>query len=258
MIKNSLFACLIMLNSTCMFAAPAEPLDAQQVLERVDDYRNFKDKAFSFDLELISRVPDKKEKKFLMHAKVLNSHVSLVSYLEPKRERGKALLMNQLNLWFLTNSSRKPIRITPQQRLLGDASNGDVASTDFSGDYTATYSTLTSPDLSVIVLQLDAKPSSIAAYERIILFVDRDTFKPLSSEFYAKSGKKLKTAYYEEFSKLDDVGGGVQGKSQLTKIRIENNLKDGHITSMEYSNFKLEKLSIAQFQPSQIRRLIPR
>ncbi len=256
--KISAVLSVILLSLVCFsnaYGNQAE-LDAQQVLEKVDEYRNFKNKAFSFDLELVSQKPKKEPKVFTMHAKVLNSHVSLVSYQEPRRERGKALLMNQSNLWFLSNSSKKPIRITPQQRLLGEASNGDVASTDFSGDYQASFLDAADQSAPEITLQLNAKPGAIAAYERIVLFVDQVNYKPLRATFYAKSGKKLKTAYYEEFLQLSDVGEGIGNKPQLTKIRIENELKKGNVTSMTYSNFQLEKLSLAQFQPNQIKRLM--
>ena len=126
-------------------SVPAEDIpksdtpSAVELLQKADEYRNFKGKSFAFDLKLTSIEPGEAEKTFLLKAEILNAHTSLIIYADPVSERGKALLMDKSNLWFHSPLSSKPIRITPQQRLLGEASNGDVASTDFSGDYDPTY-----------------------------------------------------------------------------------------------------------------------
>ena len=49
--------------------------------------------------------------------------------------KGQYLLMLEDAMWIYMPNTRKPIRITPLQRLLGNASNGDVARTRYAGDY---------------------------------------------------------------------------------------------------------------------------
>jgi len=238
-------------------AAPYSPLGAVELLKKVDSYRNFKDQGFSFDLQLTSKSKrNNKEKvnEFVMHAKVLSSKVSLISYLEPRKEKGKAILMNGRNLWFITKTSRKPIRITPQQRLVGEASNGDVASTDFSGDYDPTIEKWeTLEGTRYAVLRLTAKEDSIAAYKSVLLWVGVDNdYKPKQAEFYSGTGKHLKTAYYKRFEPLANF----DNKMQMVEIEIVNALRTHKRTTMKYSNFKLEQLNLAQFQPARIKAMV--
>jgi outer membrane lipoprotein-sorting protein len=233
-------------------AADLSSLPADELLKRVDEYRNFKNTAFSFDLELVSEEKNKTPKKFGMHAKILNSHTSLVMYREPVREQGKALLMNGRHLWFFSKMAKKPIRITPQQRLLGEASNGDVASTDFSGDYQPQLVQGTKAETNQLILQLDAKTDSLAAYHKILLWVDAGTAQPQKAEFYTQSGKHLKTAYYTRFEALPNL----DNKLQLVELEIHNALTEGNITRMRYSHFQTEDLQENQFRPEQISRLM--
>ena len=233
-------------------AADLRNLPADELLKKVDDYRNFKNTAFSFDLKLVSEEKGKAPKSFGLHAKILDSHTSLVIYREPVREQGKALLMNGRHLWFFSKMAKKPIRITPQQRLLGEASNGDVASTDFSGDYLPQLAQGAAAGDNQLVLQLDAKPESLAAYHRILLWVDATNAQPQKAEFYTESGKHLKTAYYTGFATLPEQGN----KLQLVELEIHNALTQGNITRMSYSNFRSENLQENQFRPEQVSRLM--
>lgn len=233
-------------------AADLNSLSAEELLAKVDAYRNFKNTAFSFDLELVSEEKDKAAKTFGMHAKILNSHTSLVIYREPVREQGKALLMNGRHLWFFSKMAKKPIRITPQQRLLGEASNGDVASTDFSGDYQPQFAADVKTEANQKVLQLDAKPDSLAAYHKIILWVDSTNAQPKKAEFFTESGKHLKTAYYTRFEALP----ALDNKQQVVELEIHNALTEGNITRMRYSNFQTEDLQENQFRPEQVSRLM--
>lgn len=233
-------------------AADLRALPADELLAKVDEYRNFKDTAFSFDLQLVSEETGKASKTFGLHAKILDSHTSLVVYREPVREQGKALLMNGKHLWFFSKMAKKPIRITPQQRLLGEASNGDVASTDFSGDYLPQFAQGAKAEDNQLVLQLDARPESLAAYHRILLWVDATNAQPRKAEFYTESGKHLKTAYYTRFEALPEQGD----KLQLVELEIHNALAQGNVTRMSYSNFRSENLQENQFRPEQVSRLI--
>ena len=254
-IHHPIVMCLLVILFIADAKMPAQgnELSAEAILKKADAYRNFKDTAFSFDLTLTSKEKDKKAKVFGMHAKIYDSHTSVVAYKTPKREQGKALLMNGRNLWFFSKLAKKPIRITPQQRLLGEASNGDVASTDFSGDYIPyLIDGEDTQDQAHYRLRLEAIPDSLAAYHQVQLWLEKTTFKPLKAEFYSTSGKHLKTAHYTKYTALQDF----DGKLQLTELEIHSAIKDGSVTKMEYSGFQLEDLEENQFRPTQVRRII--
>ncbi len=60
---------------------------------------------------------------------------NLVRYVEPRRDAGKMVLLKGSALWFYDPASKASIRISPQQRLLGQASEGDVLSVNLARDY---------------------------------------------------------------------------------------------------------------------------
>ena len=51
---------------------------------------------------------------------------NLVQYAEPARDAGKRVLLDGRSLWFFDPASKVSVRISPQQRLIGQAAVGDV------------------------------------------------------------------------------------------------------------------------------------
>lgn len=232
----------LLVTATPVFAK--DLTDADAILAGADGYRNFKDQSFTFDLELRASTAGSKEKVFGLAVEIKDPHTSLVRYVSPATERGKALLMSDNNLWFQSPNNQKPIRITPQQRLLGEASNGDVASTDFSGDYQPRLLGIeTAEGKRSYKLELTAKPGRLAAYQRLFLWVRTDDLAPVKAEFFAPSGKPLKTAWYRRFQPVAEAGG----KRQLVEVEIVNALNDKARTVMRYSNFDVKALPASRF-----------
>ncbi|WP_280174528.1 outer membrane lipoprotein-sorting protein [Pantoea rodasii] len=60
-----------------------------------------------------------------------------MKYISPQRDAGKLTLKNGRNLWLYDPTSQVSIPISPQQRLLGQASNGDVITSNWAHDYNA-------------------------------------------------------------------------------------------------------------------------
>jgi hypothetical protein len=59
---------------------------------------------------------------------------SLVLMRSPA-EAGQKVLMLGDDFWLLMPGSQRPLRITPSQKLLGDASTGDIATLSWADDY---------------------------------------------------------------------------------------------------------------------------
>jgi len=64
---------------------------------------------------------------------------STAEIIEPLRTKGLRLLQVQRNMWIYRPTMKKPVVISPRQRLSGQASLGDIASTGYARDYVATY-----------------------------------------------------------------------------------------------------------------------
>src|ERR1700740_251079 len=63
---------------------------------------------------------------------------NLGQYLEPARDAGKRVLLDGHSLWFFDPDSKVSVRISPQQRLIGQAAVGDILTVNLATDYTAT------------------------------------------------------------------------------------------------------------------------
>lgn len=206
-----------------LLATPIFANDATDILQRSDAYRGALD-SFSVDVELTSfegRASD--TSKFRVYGK--GADRSVVEFLAPASEKGRYVLMLRDAMWIYMPSSSRPIRISPMQRLMGQASNGDVARTSFTVDYNATSAT---QDGDAWLLELEAKDTSMS-YKRVRLWIDRASYEPRRADFYVASGKLLKRAHYKEF-------GSMAGRRAVTMIEIEDLLRAGNRTVMRYAN----------------------
>lgn len=212
-------ALLLILAGTLQAASP------DNVLARVDAYRNPL-ASFAVDVELTATTKDRTDiSRFKVYGK--GTEKSLVEFTYPQSEKGKYLLMTKDAMWVFMPDTSRPIRISPLQRLAGQASNGDVARTSFTVDYNQQS---VAEEGNALVLELKAKDSGVA-YDRVRLWVDAKTYQPIKADFYVVSGKLLKRAYYREY-------GEMNGRRVMTRIEIEDLLRPGNKTVMRYANLQ--------------------
>lgn len=127
---------------------------------------------------------------------------SLIKQTEPEISRGTLILMLKENMWYFKKGNRKPLRITPLQRLIGGASNADIARFSFSNDYDVISVTDTIIDGSEFYkLNLKARYSYLS-YPEIDLLVYKKSLHLYQGYFYSLSGQLLKIAYYGPYKKF--------------------------------------------------------
>lgn len=180
---------------------------------------------------------------------------SLVLYVAPARDAGKLILYNGKDLWFYDPASQASIRLSPQQRLLGQASNGDVVTVNFARDYRATSAEEETtqdgdrqPRHGLKLLLEAATPD--ASYQRIEMWVDAATHQPLKARFYAQSGALLKTAYYRRYQ-------AVFGAERPTETVIIDGLDLGWVTVMRYDAWVRREVPEAWLQRDYLPRFRP-
>jgi len=133
--------------------------------------------------------------------------------LSPK-EKGRAVLLKGDQMWLLLPGSKRPVKVTPQQRMMGPAAGGDVARTRFREDYSVQMlAEETLEGQGCWKLDLAAKRPSVSA-RQVILWVTREGSLPLKAEFRLASGKLARTAQF---------GPPVQahGQSVLSRMTLE-------------------------------------
>lgn len=180
---------------------------------------------------------------------------SLIQFVLPTRDAGKLMLKSGNNLWFYDPTSKTSVRLSPQQRLLGQASNGDVATVNLAKDYTVAL--VGAEDVQdgerkarkSHKLALTAS-SPDATYATIELWVDVENNRPIKGKFFAESSRLLKTVYYRKYQMQ-------LGAERPTESVIIDGLNPQSVTIMAFSNYKeravpdtwLQKDFLPRFQP---------
>ncbi|MDT7837685.1 outer membrane lipoprotein-sorting protein [Aquabacterium sp. OR-4] len=177
---------------------------------------------------------------------------SLLRFVQPVRDTGKLLLKNGSDMWFYDPGTKASVRISPQQRLLGDASNGDVVTVNFARDYKASIAaeeTITDGERKQrksIKLALTAATED-STYASIELWIDADSRWPLKARFIADSGRLLKTAYYRKFQLQ-------LGTERPTETVIIDGVNPQSVTIVRFSDYASRNLPTTWFQRDFLQR----
>lgn len=113
-----------------------------------------------------------------------------------EKEKGRTVLMLGEQMWLLLPNAKKPLKVTPQQRLLGPAAGGDIARSRFAEDYRVVASAEEELDSQACIrLDLEARRPSLS-FRKAHLWVTPQG-APLQADFLLPSGKFAKRARFE-------------------------------------------------------------
>jgi outer membrane lipoprotein-sorting protein len=225
-----------------------DPL-AREILTRADRIR-FPDEGFQVDVTITTTEPDAAEDIRAYRILSKGNNQTLVQATAPVVDRGQILLMRDRDLWaFLPNLSQ-PIRLPLSQKLTGQVANGDLARANFTGDYDPRLLRTEKIDGAAYhVLQLDAVDSGVT-YRQVLYWVNAKNSQPYKAEFYALSGRLLKTGHYQEFRALG-------GEMRPTRLVIEDGLRRGRRSVLEYRDMVLRDLPDKVFTKDYLKKLSP-
>ena len=178
-------------------AANAHGEDVGALLKAADKYR-VSSENMQVDTQIrvfnTDGTPDK-ERRYLVYAQA--KHQSLVLMQSPA-EKGQKVLMLGDDYWLLMPGSQRPLRITPMQKLLGDASTGDIATMTWAEDYTGSVAgeePCGEPAQPCLHLSLNAGRKGVT-YQRIELWIGKARHEPVRADLYVQSDKLAKRARF--------------------------------------------------------------
>ncbi len=180
---------------------------------------------------------------------------SLIRFVSPPRDTNKLMLKNGNDLWFFDPASKASIRLSPQQRLLGQAANGDVVTVNMAKDYRAELvgeeDVTDGEKVSRHCYRLRlVERSPDVTYDHIEMWVEAGTARPVKAHFYAESDRLLKTAYYRKFqSQL--------GSERPTEMVIIDGLDPNWVTVMRYSDYAWRDVPDSWLQRDYLPRFKP-
>lgn len=171
---------------------------------------------------------------------------SLIQFVEPARDAGKLLLKSGSDMWFYDPSTKASVRISPQQRLMGQAANGDVVTVNFARDYKVQQSVEESITDGERRKRDTLKLSLVAAvpdatYANIELWVDAETAAPVRARFFAESGRLLKTAFFRRFQRQ-------LGADRPTETVIIDGVNSQAVTLVRLAGYQSRNLPLSWFQ----------
>ena len=225
----------------------AAELTASKIVKRADSVRS-PDTDFSVNVTITTLRSNKETKITKYKVFVKGKDNTLIKTMYPPIERGRSILMKSLDLWVYLPNIRRPVRISLQQRLVGEVSYGDIARVNFSVDYEAKIiREETIDEKTYYVLDLTAKDMRVT-YNRAAYWVQTDNFHPFKAEFYSISGKLLKICHYEDYQDR-------MGRLRPMKLILENPLRKGKKSIIEYKNMTLTDLPNKYFTKSYLKKL---
>ena len=172
--------------------------DVPTLLKAADSYRTGADNLqVETQVSVLNRDGSlDKERRYTVFVQA--QHKSLVLMRSPA-EAGQKVLMLGDDFWLLMPGSQRPLRITPSQKLLGDASTGDIATMSWSDDYTGSVvgDEPCLPEAEAVCqhLTLQAARKGVS-YQRIELWLGKQRHEPVRAELYVQSEKLAKQARF--------------------------------------------------------------
>ena len=183
---------------------------------------------------------DQVDQRLLIKAANLSS---VAEVLDPPSSKGAKILQVDRNMWLTKPGLKKPVAISPRQRLTGQAAIGDIAATNYAKDYNATWlreESVGGEPCHVLDLKSVNRQST---YDRITYWVSIKRGIAVQADFLSLSGKKLKSAQFEYGNSLTVSGRTV---AFVSRMSIADALTDAR-TVMSYSRIKAQPVPASDF-----------
>ncbi len=222
--------------------ASAEPeLSPKEILHKADQARgNTQGVEWQIHIKSVERGREQ-ERTLRVRARRFDS---LAEFLAPPNVKGEKLLMLDRNMWFAKPGLSKPVPISPRQKLIGGASNGDIASTNYAGDYDVEkMSQEVINDENCYCFDLKAADKK-ATYDRIRYWVSVQRLVGVKAEFFSVSGKLFKSAVFQYNNRVT-----IDGKPRefISQMVITSALIKDDATTMDYGQVLVEPVPDAVF-----------
>ncbi len=200
-------------------------------MAKADAIRN-PDAAFGMKVE----VKSSSDEAHVFDVKIKGNNQTLITTLEPMRDKGRDLLMKDDNMWAYIPGLHRAVRVSLGQKLTGEAANGDISRMRWKDDYTASIESETPKEW---ILFLTAKRKGMT-YEKIRAHVAKGSFRPVSAEYLTAQGKPLKLASFEDFAVL-------AGKERPSLIVIKDAVRPDQVSRIKISEMTIQNLSDSTF-----------
>lgn len=236
----------LLLTIPSSFLSAQDKTTTDKILLNADEARGPRE-SFFLKTDVIQYKGEKENQRATLNVFInaKNKYKSLLRFLLPKYNRNRIILNTKESVWIYIPGTKRVIRLSASQRLLGEASNGDLLSIHFREDYNAKLEgTEIKKGKKCYKLYLTAKSNS-SAYASLRYWVTVDEFFPWVCEYYALSGKLLKTAFFKSYKKM-------LGRQRQGEVVIHDAVKKSCKTIIYYKAMERKDLPDKYFQKDYI------
>jgi outer membrane lipoprotein-sorting protein len=193
--------------------------------------------SFVMDFNVVS-IQENSKSEAKIRVFFLSGSKQLVTYLEPERLKDNYYLVNDHNTWMYQTGLQRPLRISAQQKLFGQAGIAETAGIDYCNDYNIN-GVIDSADRYYITLS--AKDSK-TAYQHAMIIMRKSDSKIEKILLKAVNGSPLKELAYSDYKQLN---------GHEVELMMISNLQQekGKKTSIEFAQIQKKPLPIEAFDP---------
>lgn len=201
---------LLALGMACWLGlspAWAQRPDPESLVRQADAFRQVYRDA-TMDIRLTRTVPGQPTEESRLKVALRGTNSALIRVTQGL-QAGQQVLMTDEGLWVKLPRSTRSVRITPLQRLLGDAAVGDIGRLRWQDDYSTRFADPAEAVVDGVAawrLALDAR-SPLATYTRVEAAVAKSDGRPLAAEFFLRSGKAAKRVRFGPVEAINDRQG---------------------------------------------------
>ncbi len=219
-----------LLGVSLAFAIP----DSQELLTAVDQNLSYQHRTTNVTMTV--QTP-RRDKVYHIKSVTLNRETA-IEFEAPVRDKGTKMLKKGDQLWMYLPSIEKVQKISGhllQQGMMGSSVSYQdlMEATSLQDLYEITdIKEVRYQDRPCYQATLQAK-SSATAYQKRISWIDQEWMLPHKEEYYALSGKKLKTMEMSEHTPIE-------GRNFPTKMTIRDELQPNLVTTLEFSELSFD------------------
>jgi hypothetical protein len=223
------------LSATTVFAADPSP---ESLLKDSDAARGSSAVTSGISWEVTVDSDDGSSKNSVVYDLKVKANDAVAEAVSPARNKGEMMLFNDRNIWFFKPGMKKPLAISPRQKLMGQAANGDIASTNYARDYEGKIvGTETVNGQATWKLELKAKAKNVT-YDQIRYWISKKEKLGIKAEFLTVSGDVFKRASFEYKNKIETDGKRMPFVSKMT---ITDAVNEKQVTTLNYKSPRPEK-----------------
>ncbi len=245
--KNKILTIILLFT-----AAMASAQNAKEIVQKADE--KFRGKSSRGEMTMIIERPTW-NRTVSMKSWSLGNEYSLIYITAPAKEKGQVFLKREQEMWNWVPNIERMIKIPPsmmmQSWMGSDFTNDDlVRESSIVTDYThKIIGEETINGYESYKIELIPLPDAPVVWGKVLMWISKDEFYWLRSEFYDEDGVLVNTEILSDIKKMDD-------RTMPTRMEMIPADEEGHKTIMIYDKIDFDvKIDESFFSQQNMKRI---